>query len=76
MAHGRSNNSWNKWSGEGGAEGTGLDYLIVDLPPGTGDVALTLAQTVPLTGAVIVATPQEVALADARRALHVPAAWR
>lgn len=48
-----------------------LDYLIVDLPPGTGDVALTLAQTVPLTGAVIVATPQEVALADARRAVRM-----
>lgn len=48
-----------------------LDYLVVDLPPGTGDVALTLAQTVPLTGAVIVATPQEVALADARRAVRM-----
>jgi ATP-binding protein involved in chromosome partitioning len=48
-----------------------LDYLIVDLPPGTGDVSLTLAQTVPLTGAVIVATPQEVALADARRAVRM-----
>ena len=50
---------------------TPLDYLIVDLPPGTGDVALTLAQTVALTGAVIVATPQEVALADARRAVRM-----
>ena len=49
----------------------GLDYLIIDLPPGTGDVALTLAQTVALTGAVIVATPQEVALADARRAVRM-----
>jgi ATP-binding protein involved in chromosome partitioning len=49
----------------------GIDYLIVDLPPGTGDVALTLAQTVPLTGAVVVATPQEVALADARRAVRM-----
>lgn len=48
-----------------------IDYLIVDLPPGTGDVSLTLAQTVPLTGAVIVATPQEVALADARRAVRM-----
>jgi ATP-binding protein involved in chromosome partitioning len=48
-----------------------LDYLIVDLPPGTGDVSLTLAQSVPLTGAVIVATPQEVALADARRAVRM-----
>lgn len=48
-----------------------LDYLIIDLPPGTGDVVLTLAQTVPLTGAVVVATPQEVALADARRAVRM-----
>jgi ATP-binding protein involved in chromosome partitioning len=54
------------WEGTGG-----LDYLIVDLPPGTGDVSLTLAQTVALTGAVIVATPQEVALADARRAVRM-----
>jgi ATP-binding protein involved in chromosome partitioning len=50
---------------------TGLDYLIIDLPPGTGDIALTLAQSVALTGAVIVATPQEVALADARRAVRM-----
>jgi ATP-binding protein involved in chromosome partitioning len=48
-----------------------LDYLVVDLPPGTGDVSLTLAQTVSVTGAVIVATPQEVALADARRAVRM-----
>jgi ATP-binding protein involved in chromosome partitioning len=46
-----------------------LDYLVIDLPPGTGDVALTLVQTVPLTGAVIVATPQAVALADVRKAV-------
>lgn len=44
-----------------------LDYLIIDLPPGTGDVALTLSQAIPLTGAVIVTTPQDVALADVRR---------
>jgi ATP-binding protein involved in chromosome partitioning len=48
-----------------------LDYLVVDLPPGTGDIALTLAQLVPLSGAVIVATPQEVALSDARRAVRM-----
>lgn len=44
-----------------------LDYMIVDLPPGTGDIHLSLVQTVPLDGAVIVSTPQEVALADARK---------
>ncbi|MFT5860583.1 MAG: ATP-binding protein involved in chromosome partitioning, partial [Flavobacteriaceae bacterium] len=44
-----------------------LDYLLIDLPPGTGDIHLSLVQTVPLDGAVIVSTPQEVALADARR---------
>lgn len=44
-----------------------LDYLIVDLPPGTGDIHLSLVQSVPLTGAVIVSTPQEVALSDARK---------
>ena len=46
-----------------------LDYLIVDMPPGTGDVALTLSQTVPVTGAVVVCTPQQVALIDAIRAV-------
>lgn len=46
-----------------------LDYLVIDLPPGTGDIHLTLAQMVPVTGAVIVTTPQEVALADARKAI-------
>ncbi len=46
-----------------------LDYLVVDLPPGTGDVQLTLAQKVPLSGAVIVTTPQDVALIDARKGL-------
>ncbi len=46
-----------------------LDYLILDLPPGTGDVHITLVTTVPMTGAVIVTTPQEVALADARKAI-------
>ncbi|WP_312782509.1 Mrp/NBP35 family ATP-binding protein [Brevundimonas sp.] len=51
-----------------GTEETPLDVLVVDLPPGTGDVQLTLIQKTPLDGAVIVSTPQEVALADARRA--------
>lgn len=46
-----------------------LDYLIVDMPPGTGDVHLTVAQTLNVTGAIIVTTPQDVALADARKAL-------
>lgn len=48
-----------------------LDYLLVDLPPGTGDIPLTLAQSVPLSGAVVVCTPQDVALADAIRALRM-----
>lgn len=46
-----------------------LDYLVIDLPPGTGDVHLTLVQTIPVTGAVIVSTPQPVAAADARKAI-------
>jgi len=48
-----------------------LDYLIVDMPPGTGDAQLTLAQAVPMAGAVIVSTPQDVAIADARRGLRM-----
>ena len=46
-----------------------LDYLIIDLPPGTGDIHLTMVQTIPVTGAVIVTTPQEVALIDAKKAV-------
>jgi len=48
-----------------------LDFLVVDLPPGTGDVALTLCQNVPLAGTLIVTTPQDVALIDARKGLHM-----
>ena len=48
-----------------------LDYLIIDLPPGTGDVQLTLIQTTPLTGAVVVTTPSDVALEDARKAVNM-----
>ncbi len=48
-----------------------LDFMIVDLPPGTGDVQLTLVQTVPVTGVVLVTTPQEVALADALKAMNM-----
>jgi ATP-binding protein involved in chromosome partitioning len=48
-----------------------LDYLVVDLPPGTGDIQLTLSQKVPLTGAVIVTTPQDIALIDARKGLKM-----
>lgn len=48
-----------------------LDYLIIDLPPGTGDIQLTLVQTVPVTGAIIVTTPQEVAVVDAVKAINM-----
>ena len=62
----------------GDGDGDGLDVLIVDLPPGTGDIQLTLAQKIPVAGAIIVTTPQDVATLDARKALkmfekvHVP----
>jgi ATP-binding protein involved in chromosome partitioning len=48
-----------------------LDYLVVDMPPGTGDVALSLSQTVPVAGAIVVTTPQKVSLADSRRAVRM-----
>ncbi len=48
-----------------------LDYLVIDLPPGTGDIQLTLAQKVPVTGAVIVTTPQDIALLDAKKAVEM-----
>ena len=55
-----------RWGGE-----DGLDYLVVDLPPGTGDIQLTLAQKIPVAGAVIVTTPQDVATLDARKGLKM-----
>jgi ATP-binding protein involved in chromosome partitioning len=48
-----------------------LDYMLIDLPPGTGDIHLSIVQTVPLTGAVIVSTPQDIALADARKGVNM-----
>ena len=53
----------------GDADWGDLDYLLIDLPPGTSDIHLTMVQTVPVTGAVIVTTPQKVALADANKGL-------
>jgi ATP-binding protein involved in chromosome partitioning len=55
----------------GSVEWGPLDYLIVDLPPGTGDVALSLIQTVPLTAAIVVSTPSDVSLQDARKAIEM-----
>ena len=48
-----------------------LDYLIIDMPPGTGDIQLTLSQTIPLSGAIIVTTPQDIALLDAKKGLKM-----
>ncbi len=48
-----------------------LEYLVIDLPPGTGDVALSLIQTAPITGAIVVTTPSDVSLEDARKAVHM-----
>ncbi|HXH23806.1 MAG TPA: Mrp/NBP35 family ATP-binding protein, partial [Vicinamibacterales bacterium] len=48
-----------------------LDYLVIDMPPGTGDVALSLSQTVPVVGSIVVTTPQQVSLADTRRAIRM-----
>ena len=55
----------------GSVEWGSLEYLVVDLPPGTGDVALSLIQTVPLTGAIVVSTPSDVSLQDARKAIEM-----
>jgi ATP-binding protein involved in chromosome partitioning len=55
----------------GSVEWGELDYLVIDLPPGTGDVALSLVQTVPLTGAVVVSTPSDVSLQDGRKAIEM-----
>jgi ATP-binding protein involved in chromosome partitioning len=55
----------------GSVEWGELDYLVIDLPPGTGDVALSLVQTVPLTGAVVVSTPSDVSLQDCRKAIEM-----
>ncbi|MGD0499373.1 MAG: Mrp/NBP35 family ATP-binding protein [Bryobacteraceae bacterium] len=54
-----------------GVEWGDLDYLIIDLPPGTGDVQLSLIQTAPITGAIVVTTPSDVSLEDARKAVHM-----
>ena len=52
-------------------EWSGLDVLVIDMPPGTGDTQLTISQQVPVTGAVIVSTPQEIALMDARKGVNM-----
>lgn len=57
------------WAGTGSGSGGDLDVLVVDMPPGTGDIQLTISQNVPLSGAVIVSTPQDLALIDARKGI-------
>ena len=54
-----------------GVDWGALDYLVIDLPPGTGDVQLSLIQTAPITGAIVVTTPSDVSLEDARKAIHM-----
>src|SRR5262245_17397149 len=54
-----------------GVDWGNLDYLVIDLPPGTGDVQLSLIQTAPITGAIVVTTPSDVSLEDARKAVHM-----
>ena len=59
------------WGSSGATPGNELDVLVIDMPPGTGDVQLTMAQQVPLSGAIIVSTPQDLALIDARKGLNM-----
>ena len=59
------------WAEKNGAQDGGLDVLVVDMPPGTGDAQLTMSQNVPLSGAVIVSTPQDLALIDARKGINM-----
>ena len=55
------------WEADWGA----LDYMIIDLPPGTGDIHLSLIQSIPLTGAVVISTPQPIAISDARKGINM-----